>query len=230
MLTTLLWSPGPAGRAAAYALDSDEGLALLLRGVLTGAELVKASAADDSWQELAGHSIDAGEAAACRRRAVGFLEAAAAAASGLLQHLRGSDCAVKSKNLMVGLIQAHAALCCQEESLACMLGGSGGPELPAGASVDCALLARYHLGSALRCYVETAQQWQVRIGTDAISACVSGWLGRMPASKDLPFALSAVAAHATSLLGDSRTWTSTWTSRRSGKRDAFKCCLGAVSD
>ena len=144
-----------------------------------GAELVKASAADDSWQELAGHSFDAGEAAACRRRAVDFLEAAAAAASGLLQHLRGSDCAVRSKNLMVGLMQAHAALCCQEESLACMLGG--GTELPSGASVDSALLARYHLGSALRCYVETAQQWQVRIwaaesislSTFVFSSCVN---------------------------------------------------------
>lgn len=40
-------------------------------------------------QVLAGHSIDAGEAAACRLRALSFLEAAAAAMSCLLQHLRG---------------------------------------------------------------------------------------------------------------------------------------------
>ena len=40
-------------------------------------------------QVLAGHSIDVGEAAACRLRALSFLEAAATAMSCLLQHLRG---------------------------------------------------------------------------------------------------------------------------------------------
>jgi hypothetical protein len=40
-------------------------------------------------QALAGHSIDPAEAAACRRHALSFLGAAAAAMSCLLQHLRG---------------------------------------------------------------------------------------------------------------------------------------------
>ena len=40
-------------------------------------------------QVLAGHPIDVGEAAACRLRALSFMEAAAAAMSCLMQHLRG---------------------------------------------------------------------------------------------------------------------------------------------
>jgi hypothetical protein len=50
LLASQLWAPAARGRAAAYATDSEEGLAVLLRAVLTGAELAVASAADDSWQ------------------------------------------------------------------------------------------------------------------------------------------------------------------------------------
>ncbi|PRW45038.1 G-patch domain-containing [Chlorella sorokiniana] len=160
LLAAHLWAPGAAGRAAAYAADAQEGLPVLLRALLTGCELVEASAADDSWQVLAGHSIDAGEAAACRLRALSFLEAAAAATSCLLQHLRGSTCPVKSSSLLAGLLRAHAALCCQDESLACMLGGKGGADAAAAGGMQAALVARYHLASCLRCYVEAAQPWQ----------------------------------------------------------------------
>lgn len=89
LLVEQLWAPAAAGRAASYALDAGGGLTVLLSALLSGTELVKASAADGSWQLLAGQSIDAGEAAACRCRALSFLEAAAAAMSCLLQHLRG---------------------------------------------------------------------------------------------------------------------------------------------
>lgn len=40
-------------------------------------------------QALAGYSIDVGEAAACRRRVLSFMQASAAAMSCMLQHLRG---------------------------------------------------------------------------------------------------------------------------------------------
>lgn len=40
-------------------------------------------------QALVGYSIDAGEAAACRRRVLSFMEAATSAMSCMLQHLRG---------------------------------------------------------------------------------------------------------------------------------------------
>lgn len=42
-----------------------------------------------TMQALAGYSIDVGEAAACRRRVLSFMEAAAAAMSCMMQHLRG---------------------------------------------------------------------------------------------------------------------------------------------
>lgn len=45
-----LWAPGPAGREAAYAVEGQAGLGVLLRALLTATELVMASAADDSWQ------------------------------------------------------------------------------------------------------------------------------------------------------------------------------------
>lgn len=126
LLAAQLWEVGASGRAAAYVLDRNRGLSVLLRAVLAGAELAEASAADDSWQVwaggrvqppwslscpctayraahpcnaplhhsfthqvLAGHSIDARESAACRLRALSFMEAAASAMSSLLQHLRG---------------------------------------------------------------------------------------------------------------------------------------------
>jgi hypothetical protein len=119
LLSFALWAPGAAGRAASYLADAEGAALLLLRAVLTGVELAEASAADDWWQVRcrpcpiigawlavklcisiakqrsywlqvwAGHSIDVGEAAACRRRALSFLSAAAAATSCLLQHLRG---------------------------------------------------------------------------------------------------------------------------------------------
>lgn len=50
LLAAQLWAPGAAGRSAAYATDAQQGLAVLLRALLTGCELVEASAADDSWQ------------------------------------------------------------------------------------------------------------------------------------------------------------------------------------
>lgn len=50
LLAGHLWAPGAAGRATAYTADAQEGLAVLLRALLTGCELVEASAADDSWQ------------------------------------------------------------------------------------------------------------------------------------------------------------------------------------
>lgn len=77
-----------------------------------------------------------------------------------------------SAALLDGLLRTHAALCCQDESLACMLGGAGG-DAPAAAAAAAdpsgtpgmrsALAARYHLASCLRCYVEAAQAWQVRL-------------------------------------------------------------------
>lgn len=50
LLAAQLWAPGAAGRSAVYATDAQQGLAVLLRALLTGCELVEASAADDSWQ------------------------------------------------------------------------------------------------------------------------------------------------------------------------------------
>lgn len=91
-------------------------------------------------------------------------------------------CPVKSRSLLAGLLRAHAAMCCQEESLACMLGGTGGGDGPGvvaaaqegAAGMQVALAARYHLASCLRCYVETAQPWEVcglRPGGCASRAC-----------------------------------------------------------
>ena len=73
-----------------------------------------------------------------------------------------STCPVKSGSLLAGLLRAHAALCCQDESLACMLGGKSGGDPAGAAGMQAALVARYHLASCLRCYVEAAQPWQVR--------------------------------------------------------------------
>ncbi|KAL4436605.1 hypothetical protein ABPG75_003744 [Micractinium tetrahymenae] len=167
LMASQLWAAGPAGREAAYTAEGQAGLSVLLRAVLTATELVVASAADDSWQALAGHSIDVGEAAACRRRALSFMEAAAAAMSCMMQHLRGSTCSVKGRSLLAGLLRAHGVLCTQEESLACMLGAGGAEGTAASAAVvaaasgmQAALVARYHLASCLRCYVEAASPWQ----------------------------------------------------------------------
>lgn len=54
LLASRLWEPGAAGRSAAYTADAADGLGVLLRAVLTGMELVEASAADDSWQARCG--------------------------------------------------------------------------------------------------------------------------------------------------------------------------------
>jgi len=72
-----------------------------------------------------------------------------------------STCPVKSVSLLAGLLRAHAALCCQDESLACMLGGKGGGDAASAGAMQAVLVARYHLASCLRCYVEAAQPWQV---------------------------------------------------------------------
>lgn len=68
---------------------------------------------------------------------------------------------MESPSLVAGLLRAHAALCCQEESLACMLGGASG----GGEGLRGALAARYHLASCLRCYLEAVEAWQVGRGS-----------------------------------------------------------------
>lgn len=75
-----------------------------------------------------------------------------------------STCPVKSGSLLAGLLRAHAALCCQDESLACMLGGKGSSDAAGAGGMQTALVARYHLASCLRCYVEAAQPWKVGAG------------------------------------------------------------------
>ena len=79
-----------------------------------------------------------------------------------------STCLVKSPSLLAGLLRAHAALCCQEESMACMLGGAAADGAASagaahGEGMQPALVARYHLASCLRCYIEAAEPWQVRL-------------------------------------------------------------------
>lgn len=59
----MLWSPSSAGRATAYAADTEGALFVLLRAVLTGAELAEASAADSSWQVR--HEMSAYKALDC---------------------------------------------------------------------------------------------------------------------------------------------------------------------
>lgn len=82
--------------------------------------------------------------------------------------LRRSTCTVKGRSLLAGLLRAHRLLCTQEESLACMLGagstdGTGAaPSVgPAASGMQAVLVARYHLASSLRCYVEAASPWKV---------------------------------------------------------------------
>lgn len=50
LVAALLWAPGRVGRDAAHAADASNGLWVLLRALLAGAELAEASAADNSWQ------------------------------------------------------------------------------------------------------------------------------------------------------------------------------------
>ena len=82
----------------------------------------------------------------------------------LLLSSHSSTCPVKSASLLAGLLRAHAALCFQDESLACMLGGKGGGDAASAGAMQAVLVARYHLASCLRCYVEAAQPWQVSSG------------------------------------------------------------------
>jgi hypothetical protein len=69
---------------------------------------------------------------------------------------------MKSPSLLAGLLRAHAALCCQEESLSCMMGGmTDGVDVAGVEAMEVAVVARHHLASCLRCYVEAAKPWQV---------------------------------------------------------------------
>lgn len=154
LMCTGLWQPD--GRAAAVAIDHAGGLQLLHRAVATAAEAVAAAQTDRQWVSRAGAAIEPAASYVGKRLAVEFLEAAAAAASGLMQHLR-SMVSVANEPLAMALVESHAVLSVDEE---CLL-HSMGVEAGADAAVQPpspALAARCHLTSALRCWIE-ASDW-----------------------------------------------------------------------
>lgn len=88
LLATLLFAPD-TGKHAALAAQAADALSPLLCALLTATDLVAAAQADGSWSALAGDTIDPTAAAANRQQALRLLEAAAAALSSFLQHMRG---------------------------------------------------------------------------------------------------------------------------------------------
>lgn len=84
LLAAQLWEVGASGRAAAYVLDRNRGLSVLLRAVLAGAELAEASAADNSWQVGGGR---AHQARPCHPRSVPVAQLACPVQPACLPHV-----------------------------------------------------------------------------------------------------------------------------------------------
>lgn len=72
--------------------------------------------------------------------------------------------ALRAPSLLAALIRAHAVLSSDVDSLALMLRGAasdnGGGVGPAAGSSGLVALARHHLTSCLKCWVEAAEPWQ----------------------------------------------------------------------
>lgn len=147
-----LWTPGTNSRAAAAEMHYGDGIRLVLRAVVTGTEVMEAAQADRQWVSRTGAAIDPGASAVSKKAAIDFLSAAGAAASAYFQQLR-DKVSVVSTATVAALVEAHSVLVVEESSLLCMMGQSG-----AAADTSAVMLARRHVTSALRCWME-ASEW-----------------------------------------------------------------------
>jgi hypothetical protein len=171
-VSTLLWSP-ECGTAAAAAAHYAGLPAVLVRALRTGTELLAAAQADRDWVRACGEAISPGASSRGRLRALAFLEATAAAASCMLQHLRGLA-PPAGESLLAALLDAHASIIADEECLAVAFAaddavlapsaregglssatGAAVVDIPPGSPRELGLATRAHLTSCLRCYVES---------------------------------------------------------------------------
>jgi len=169
LLTTLLWQPTSdgsvgvtdastattmkcvsSGVTAAAEMHYHDGQRIVLRAVVTAGEVTAASNADKQWVSRAGAAIDPASAASNKQAALELLSSAAALASAFFQHMR-DVVPIRSTACATALLEAHAVVSSEEECLLAIMGQAN-----AAACGAVALTARYHLTSALRCWIESS--------------------------------------------------------------------------
>jgi hypothetical protein len=138
------------GRHAAATMQSHDGQRLLLRALVTAGEATAASYSDRQWISRAGAAIDPATAASNKQAALEFLSSTAAMASVFFQHMR-EMMPIHSTACAAALIEAHAVVSSEEDCLLALLGQAN-----AAACGAAALTARFHLTSALRCWIESS--------------------------------------------------------------------------
>jgi len=139
-----------SGRSAAAEMQYHDGQRIVLRALVTAGEATAASNADRQWVSRAGAAIDPASAASNKQAALEFLSSAAALAAAFFQHMM-DVMAISSRACATALLEAHAVVSSEEDCLLALMGQAN-----AAACGVAALTARYHLTSALRCWIESS--------------------------------------------------------------------------
>ena len=162
LITSSLWDP-LVGRTTAAHMQYHDGQRLVLRTVTTAAEILAAAQSDRQWMSRTGAAIDPGASASNKHCALEFMSAVAAMTSAFCQHSRYAV-PMKSTACAAAILEAHALLCADDESLLCLMGQSNtstssSSTTPTAASTAAAsvhaLTARHHFTAALRCWLES---------------------------------------------------------------------------